>query len=490
MAKDVISGAGTKVLVGLLFAPQVIQGVLSMYPPFSSGLARKAYGDTPNLVPPPSELVGQRLKGLITSENYTNLMMEAGYSPKHAELMVKNARGYLSALDYVTAWRREELNETDLDHLLGEMGLNTNDIDTFKKVTIYYPTPQDLIRFAVRDVYSPNTIKTYGLDEDYPALLDSNAAKAGLPSEIAHWYWMAHWELPSPTQVYDMFHRKIITYEDAKLYLKNADYMPYWRDKLLQLSYDNIGRIDLRHMFAMGFLTESELSLRYQSIGYSPEDSDLLVKYDVAQGQHSNESNASSVVIASYKAGTIDRPQALEQLRAMKTSDDLASTLLDNADATIKQELIDLEADAIIDQYQQGLIDLDGVKTQLTMIGVPARMLQLTIQRELVQARKRVKRSTKADLDTWWKQGVIGHVKYTEKMKGLGYQQGDITLYLSELELAELAEKERKYAWANVMREYSDGAILGDGLEAGLRQITGDESLISHLMEIAKSAKN
>lgn len=472
-------------LIGFIFAPQVISSLTSNYPPFQVAVSRKAFSEKPNLVSPVSELIGQRQKGVLTEEQYINAMMEIGYAPKASYRMLENARTFLSALDYITAWRRNEITEETLDMELKRQGISDQDLRLLKVVTIYYPTPQDLIRFAVRDVYTPKTVAEYGLDQDYPRDLDEAAIKAGLTPQIAREYWAAHWELPSPTQVFDMFHRKQLTEEQVKEYLKSADYMPFWRDHMVKLSYDTIGRVDIRRMYSLGVLSEDDVTLRYEYLGYSPEDARLMTRFTVEDAKNTDEQTPTTVVMASYKAGTIDRATAFEQLLAVKNTEIIANTLLDNADASIKQELIDLEADAITDQYRNGKIDLAEYQTQLTRIGVPARMLQLTIQRELAQAKKRTKVSTKSDLDVWWRTGVIGYKIYRERMTALGYTESDIKSYIAELEIAELAGVDKKYPWAPAMRDFIDGEILGNGLEIELTPLVKDPDQRQKLMNIA-----
>lgn len=476
--------------LALIFAPSAIQAITSLYPPFQSGVARKAFGETPNLVPTPSDLIGQRQKGLISDSDYVNLMEQAGYAPAIAERMLGNAKAYLSPLDYITAWRRSFITEEALDEALREQGFTTTDISTLKLTTIYYPTPQDLVRFGVRDVFTTATVKQYGLDNDYPDALDVAAEKAGLTSEISHQYWQAHWFLPSNNEIFDMLHRGIIDAEAVSTFLRVNDMMPFWRDKMIALSYDPITRVDVRRIYGLGLLTEEEVTRRYQDIGYSPDDAALLTRFTVEEAKHTSETTTTSLIVNSYKAGTVDRATALVQLQTAKVTIDLANTLLDNADSAINEELIGLEADAITDQYQQGHINLDEYQTQLTKIGVPARMLQLTIQRELAQARKRMKNSTKADLDTWWKTGVIGTTIYSLRMTALGYDKANVTKYLSELELGEIAGVDKKYTWAEPMRQFSDGNLLADGLQNALTPLVKNQYDINRLISIAQTLKS
>lgn len=472
-------------LLGLLVAPQLLQGLTSLYPPFQVAVARKAFGATPNLIPGGAELTSQALKGVVDASTFISKMRESGYSPATAQNMLENSRAYLAALDYITVWRRGKLGEGELHSVLKQQGITPSDIEVLKDATIYYPTPQDLIRFGVRDVFTSTTVQQYGLNEDYPDMLDEAAVKAGLTPEISRQYWAAHWELPSPTQVYDMLHRGILNEEEVKTYLKVADYMPFWRDKLVALSYDPLTRVDVRRMYGMGVLSETQVNRAYQDLGYSQENADLLTQFTVLEAKHGEGNTPATGVLAAYKAGTMSKGEALFALEKSGLSPDLANTQLDTVDANLRQELIDLEADAIADNYARGHITKQEFQTQLTQLGVPARMLQLTVAREEAQARKRAKVATKSDLDSWWRTGVIGSVRYNKKLTDLGYPPADIPKYLAELRLQELSGADKKFPWAQSMRDFNDGHIGRDSLQTALKDIGLDDTTIAELMDIS-----
>lgn len=112
-----------------------------------------------------------------------------------------------------------------------------------------YPGVPDLIRFAVREVYTPEIRDRFRLTEDYPDDFRKEARKAGLSPEDSERYWASHWDLPSITQGFEMFQRRIITEDDLKLLLRAQDVMPFWRDKLIQLSYRVLRLVDIDRFY-------------------------------------------------------------------------------------------------------------------------------------------------------------------------------------------------------------------------------------------------
>ena len=166
----------------------------------------------------------------------------------------------LKALDYAPTWRQ-------------------------KLETILRPIPplSDMIRFAVRDVYTPSTVQTFGLDDDFPAVFAQQAALHGMDATYAQQYWAAHWRLPSALQGYRMLWRGIITQAQLSTLLKALDYPPFWRDRLEQLAHIVPGRIDLKRMLRHDILTADQVEAGYRRLGYDATDAKRM--RDIAEAE-------------------------------------------------------------------------------------------------------------------------------------------------------------------------------------------------------------
>lgn len=226
-------------------------------------------------------------------------------------------------------WRLVEKKLTSEEVLreeLAKWGYSEEDINRLLKITEYFPSPSDLITFAVREVYTPEIVEKFGMALEIPEKFLEEAEKAGLPKEQAENYWKAHWVLPSATQGYEMLHRlhpdlvkffikrwesmgfvsheeyekwrtekgftgsyedyvveKLgFSLEDMKRLLKVLDVMPYWRDRLAAISYIPFTRVDLRRMWDLRLITKEELVNRYMELGYTKEDAEKLALFAIA----------------------------------------------------------------------------------------------------------------------------------------------------------------------------------------------------------------
>ena len=436
------------VLGGILGSGSFAMGMAQLYPPFGAAIARRSYNENPDLVAQVSELVEQRYKNVISQEQFVQQMRLAGYDAPIAQQIYDGAQQFLTSYDYVNIWRRGEITEEVLNDRLSVLGYQGASLDHIKAATLYYPNPQDLVRFAVREVYTPAIREQYGLDEDFPSEFLEAARRGGLSDDFARQFWAAHWELPSVRMGYEMFHRKIIDADGLDTLFRTQDIMPFWRDKLLQMSYSRITRVDIRRLYRLGIYDRLQVREAYESLGYNPTDAEALtqfteVAYSVEDEEISNVPGLArrldgtfgpsrTMILTSYRSGLSNREEAEQALANLGYPDDATKMLLDQVDFDIQQEFIDLSADAIANRFRDGEIGRIQFQAELTQLGVPARYIDIVMAREIAQAQRRVKLPTKADLDKWFKIDIITPDSYRARMSELGYRDDDIALFLEE----------------------------------------------------------
>lgn len=254
-----------------------------------------------------AELVAMRRRKMIDENAYFEHMQKLGFPMAKAEAIYNLSEKLIAADDVIRAYRRGLIPEEEFYERMYKLGFSREDADILFNVSLYYPGPNDWIRFAVREVFNSLVVEKYGYDEEFPEDIVEPALKAGVTEEILRYYWRAHWELPSPTQGYEMLHRlhpdvlrilgdkyvsmglassreeaisKLGTDLDTlRELLKVADYPRYWRDRLIAISYNPLTRVDLRRIYAMGLISREELIARLREIGYSPQDAELMAEF-------------------------------------------------------------------------------------------------------------------------------------------------------------------------------------------------------------------
>jgi len=201
----------------------------------------------------------------IAADTFADLVAVTGNPPGPEELLA--------------LWNRGVISEADVERGLRQSNLKPEWFDDYKQLRYHLPSVSDQVRFAVREVYTPEIRSRYGLDDDFPAAFAAAAALLGLSPEDAAKYWAAHWELPSVEQGFRMLHRGVMGDAELDVLLRTKDVMPYWRDRLKRIAYLVPGRVDLRRMFRAGVKTRADLVAGYKALGYSAEDAETLTTF-------------------------------------------------------------------------------------------------------------------------------------------------------------------------------------------------------------------
>jgi len=232
------------------------------------------------------------------------------------------AQTYLDAVltkpasqDIVAYQLRKDPSLSMLDTELKKIGIHPNYTDVYKTLAYQIPPVADIITMAVREAFTPAIAEKFGQYQDFPADLEKYAGQKGLSEDWAKRYWAAHWALPSPQQGFEMLHRGIIDRSELDMLLRASDVMPFWRDKLTQIAYRTLTRVDVRRMYKEGVLSEREVFEAYQDHGYSDENAERMAEFTVKQTLTSLSKFTSSDIIKAFTNRMIDRGAATSLLR-------------------------------------------------------------------------------------------------------------------------------------------------------------------------------
>ncbi len=417
-------------IAGLITGMALIPIISVFYPPLQNWNNRVTYKQWQTVIPSIPELIDLYIKGELSEELLQEFIKENGLDVGWIELLVNAQRNILSISDSIAAYRRKIIEREELENNCVRLGYRKEDVDKLLLVSMYYPNPSDLIRFAVREVYSPEIAKKFGQYEDFPESFASEADKIGMNTETAKQYWAAHWELPSYTQGTEMYHRGIISEDELVMLLRSLDVMPFWRDKMIQLSYSPLARVDVRRMFRLGVLSGEELEQSYRNIGYSPEDAKKMAEFTVKYETDDTTGLTRSSIIKSYKDDLIDRKQLEEYLRLLDYPQMVVDYWLTQADFEKKQDDMTIKVTEFTNRFRLGIISLQNLREELVKLDLPAYYVEKVITGEQLRISEKVKLPSKEDLLKWLENEVINEVTFVEKMSLLGYLEKDIISYL------------------------------------------------------------
>lgn len=351
----------------------------------------------------------------------------------------------LDPAQVITAWRRDPAAYNKYFDDLKDQGWSPERIEALKVITQVIPNAADIVRFALREVYSPEIAEAYGQFQDIPTGAYPDAEKAGLSPDMFRKYWAAHWGLPSPSDGFELLHRGILTEAQLKGLLKANDIMPYWRDQLIKLSWNIPTRVDVRRFWDMRTIDEGRLREIYTGLGYHGQDLEDYVLWTKIYVDFPD-------LLARYKNGWITLDQVKSELVAMGMKPERADTMIEEKIKKAAPERVAVEKDLtksdIIAGVKKGIITRVEAAELLTDLGYSndeaIYLLDVNIPTDEETSVKTARELTKSDVLAGLKAGVITEKDALNKLLGLRYTAADAEFLLKIYRSAVKPPKEAK----------------------------------------------
>jgi hypothetical protein len=384
-----------------------------------------------------------------------------------------------SALQLATLYKRGKIDRGTFRDRLREIGsLHHEDVAEVLSLFEQVPGPAELIRFMQRDVVNPKVVDAFnlgdGFQDNYQGRLKEVAQQQGLTDESMLWEWMAHWSIPSPTQLYEMLHRlrhnpdyggpaKVL--DDVTTALKQQDILPYWIPRLLEISYHPLTRTDLNRAYERGWIGEDAyLDGMYQN-GYSDDDAKALLRF---------ADNERSYVIRhlpevkTYAEGYIDELQ----LRDAMFRQDWASEIIDDIveEANYQREIADQRRaiDAISRQYRACRITYEEARKDAQDLGIPQITIDYHLQIAQLNTTCGTRKEWASQLGKALEERLIDSTQYVDRMKELKYDDKAIEIQLTLVE-NKIAQAKARQTLKQQQQEAKDQAAQQKAEEKAAR---------------------
>ena len=337
----------------------------------------------------------------------------------------------LDPLSILTAWRRFPGKYDALLSDLDDGGISPERQELLKDITLFYPNPQDLIRWQAREVFEPAMIERYGLDDEFGGIEKEPFYKAGMTDEQILNYWRAHWEHASWNQVVEMLHRGLMTEDDLRDWFRLVEIPPFWRDKLIASSWNIPTRVDVRRFWDMRTIDEARLREIYTALGYHGADLNDYVLWTKIYTDFPN-------LLARYKNGWITLDRVKDELIAMGMSAERADTMIEEKIKKEAPERVATERDLtktdIINGVKKNVITRLEAAELLVDMGYSndeaIYLLDVNIPTDNVTSVKTARELTKSDVLAGLKAGVITELDALNKLMELRYSAVDAEFLL------------------------------------------------------------
>lgn len=389
----------------------------------------------PNLSPGIADAIDLRTKGIIGENVFLEYFLRQGYTPTIANRFWESSRAKIGAEAVLVLYWRGKVTEGVFLERMSYFGFSKDEAEVFNESRKFYPSPTDLVNWQAKEVFEPDAIKKYGLDNEYE-LIDKEAFyKAGMDDEQIRNYWRAHWQHPSLNMIYSLLHRGLITQDDVYEYYRLVEIPPYWRDKLTTMSYPPYTRVDTRRMYEMGVLTEEQVLRNYLDLGYDDEKAANMTQFTVAYSTQKDKDLTKSQIEKAYEYGILTESKTIELLQNLGYNEEEALFVLGLKAYAIMQDELDDKVSTIKTRFRRGLITQEQALSELDRLEISPVFRDKTIAEILRVKQTEFQLPTKADIGKFFVSKLIDEDQYKDYMGRLGFQEAEIELYLKSFKL-------------------------------------------------------
>jgi len=334
-------------------------------------------------------------RGDLEDAAFRGELKDRGYPTIDANLIGLQRETLMDVGNIIRGYHRGDVTDPDAKILLGKLGFKDSTISLILSNAEVIPGVGDLVQMAVREAWDDGIADRYKYDADFSTEFGDWVEKQGMDRGWAQKYWRAHWQLPSVTLGFDMYHRGIIGEGELKGLLRTADYPAGWRDKMVSAAYHPITRVDVRRFYRLGILSYEQLIDRYKMLGYNQEDATLMADFTVKYESPDPEDEAGKVreltrgvIEKAYRLGKITRDEAVTKLLELRYDEDSINLSLSLVDMQIELDSIpdymeDYRKDLsnlILKSYTKRMIDPQSARGYLLELGLDEREIPLKLQ--------------------------------------------------------------------------------------------------------------
>jgi hypothetical protein len=375
--------------------------------------------------------------------------------------LVHSAR--LDPIAAITAWRRDPTKYESLLNDLKEQGWSNERIEALKFVMQFYPTPENLVLWEAKEVFEPDMIAKFGLADEFEKLDLSLFTGAGITEEQARNFWIAHWNYPSMGQVFDMYHRREVEWDDVSEYMRLAEFPPYWREKLEAISWDLPNRIELRMMARYGLVDKKFLLDILEKVGLHEDYRDIAADMMLVMGIQSDLSTR-------YGKGWITSDNVKSELATAGLDPKIADRVYQWIVKQSATERVTTEKGLtkaeIVKGVKKGTITRTEGEGLIVDMGYDAKeakfIMDINIPVGETATEVKQKELTKSDILNAYKLGQIDEADTVSGLMSIRYSEDD-AIFLLNLTIATLNKiaevKARDLTKADIIKGVKNGVI-------------------------------
>ena len=340
----------------------------------------------------PATITRAYLRGFVPHSQWEAELVSLGYDTERARVHWLAEQQVLSEEGIRNSFLRNIINAEQHDAALALHGYSSEVAHRMRQLYFYVPPVADLIHMGIRNVFVPEIVERFSLDHDKPQAFVDAARQQGVSADWAAKYWQAHWIMPGREAFFGMFQRTVdepldthadkITLSDGtevyniigrdtlNLALRDIDTPPFYRDKLTQLAYRPLTRIDIRRLAALGLLNHAGVERAYLDNGYSQKNARRLADFVDSLNHKAKKDEAAQLVdnlrrevVRLYVSGKLSEDAIKDTLKDLLFTDAEIEVFVREAELVRESQFATALESGIGKLYMNGIItDKEAIK--------------------------------------------------------------------------------------------------------------------------------
>lgn len=355
-----------------------------------------------------------------------------------ADKVLQSQRTRANIGDVISLFQRGLIDEATLRMLSREQGVTDQvDLDRLLALAVSVPAISDIIRFMTRDVFDKSIVDKYHYDDEfdkkYTADAEAMGKANGLSRETAKKYWRAHWQLPSNTQLYEMFHRLrhgrvatdlAVTRKDVEEAIRVNDMSPYWTPRLVEIAYRQLGRTDARRAYMVGAVDRKEFVNLLMDFGFDADNAEALA---LSTTQQKYKSILREKAYREYLAFQRNEIEMRQELLELGYEVELIDKAVVQSARTLKADTNKICLKSMRRMYMVYEEDKNTLFDRILRTGLSAVQANALLARWECERSARGKLIPATQLCYWYSVGLIVREEFVRRLRALGYSGADAT---------------------------------------------------------------
>lgn len=373
---------------------------------------------------------GNLMRQGSTAEILTDIS-RADIHPDYAQKYLDAVLTKPASQDIVSYELRTNPSLSGLDERLRRIGIHPDYTPLYRELAYQIPPIADIITMAVREAFTPSIAAKFGQYEDFPKELETWGQKKGLSAEWTQRYWAAHWSLPSPQQGFTMLHRGVINQDELNMLLRALDVMPFWRDKLTEIAFRPLTRVDVRRMYREGVLDETEVYESYRIAGYNEQNAERMAEFTVRQTLTTLSKFKSGDIVKAFTNRMISETEALSLMRMIGIRDEDARYVISTAEYKRLWAFTDQQISGIRNLFKKRVYDENQTRDKLSKLNLPAEQINVLMEQWFYEKVEELDATwTTPQTLSFYKKGLITVERARQELMLNGYNEERTNIYI------------------------------------------------------------